>query len=203
MGLLTATQSLTRYRVEGRLSPPLGDAVLNGLRAHQISPIDDQTRVENAGWTPVEAPYSPDFDHYPHVFGTAFVFSLRIDRKTVPRKLIEKELALETAKKLKDTGQSRLRPSEKKMLKDHVINMLYLRIPAIPSVFDVIWQYEAADLWFLSTLKKANETLISLFLKTFKLTLIPRLPYTEAYFCSELSAELKDRILNLSPPNRT
>ena len=75
------------------------------------------------------------------------------------------------------------------MIKDHVINLLNLRIPATPNIYDVIWNYEEASLWFFTNLKAANEELETLFAKSFNLKLIRVFPYTAACTSAGLFSE--------------
>ena len=79
------------------------------------------------------------------------------------------------------------------------LNMLSLRIPATPSIYDLIWNYEGASLWFFTNLKGANEDLETLFLKSFHLNLIRLFPYTSADITAGLSNKEKDRLYKLSP----
>ena len=77
--------------------------------------------------------------------------------------------------------------------------MLSLRIPATPNIYDLIWNYEAASLWFFTNLKGANEDLETLFSKSFNLRLIRLFPYTSADITAGLSNKEKDVLLKLSP----
>ena len=89
------------------------------------------------------------------------------------------------------------------MLKDHVINILSLRIPATPNIYDVLWNYEEKALWFFTNLKAANEEFESLFSRSFKLTLIRLFPYTAAQLAAGLSHAEQDALAKLSPTQFT
>ena len=89
------------------------------------------------------------------------------------------------------------------MIKDHVVNLLSLRIPATPNIYDVFWDYEGRALWFFSNLKAANEELESLFSKSFKLTLIRLFPYTAAQLTAGLSSSELDVLAKISPAKFT
>ncbi len=199
MGLLSSTVSITRYKVDGELEQPILENLRTGLKKNVISEIDDQVSEKAVGWTLFDSPYKPDFNGSSHVFGNYFVFSLRIEKKILPGKIIKKHTALETEKRLNQVGRGYLTANEKKMVKDHVLNMLSLRIPATPNIYDLIWNYEAFSLWFLTNLKGANEDLETLFLKSFNLRLIRLFPYTAADITAELSDKEKDVLLKLSP----
>ena len=82
--------------------------------------------------------------------------------------------------KLKESGKEYLSRDEKKRIKEDIIHQLYIKIPATPNLFDIVWNYEKSILWFFSTQKSANEEFEAFFTKTFKLNLIRHFPYTAA-----------------------
>lgn len=196
MGLLSSTVSITRYRVEGKLEKPVLETIAKCLKKNVIRDDDASDRI--VGWTSFDRPFNPDFEGSSFLIGTYFVFSLRIDKKTVPRSLIKKECALETARRLAATGRKYLSRDEKRMVKEHVTSALTLRIPATPNVHDLIWNHEESFLWFFSTLKSANEELETLFFRSFQLPVIRLFPYTTADLVMGLSGAQRDILLKLS-----
>jgi DNA recombination-dependent growth factor C len=192
---------MTRYIVQGVPEEPVVETIAAALKKNAISEIDDQASEITVGWTSFNNPYQPDFEGSSFVFGTYLVFSLRIDKKSIPSKIIKKYCAVETAKKLQATGRKYLVKSEKEMIKDQVVNRLSLRIPATPNIYDVLWDVEGRSLWFFSNLKAANEQLVSLFLKSLKLTLIRLFPYTTAQLAAGLSPSELDVLTKLTPTN--
>jgi hypothetical protein len=192
MGLLSTTTSLTRYSVKGELNDPIIESVGKGLKQNAISDIDGNPAEHAIGWTSFNNPYTPNFEGSNYLIGSHFVFSLRVDKKTIPTKMVQKYVAAESAKRLKASGRDFLSANEKKMIKDHVINMLYLKIPATPNVYDAAWNYEQKELWFFSNLKGANEHLETLFTKSFELHLIRAIPYTMAALDPQLTDTERD-----------
>jgi recombination associated protein RdgC len=203
MGLLSSSVSITRYRVEGDLEKPVIETVAAALKKNSISEIDDHASELTVGWTAFDNPYQPGFEGSSFVFGTYLIFSLRIDKKNIPSKIIKKYCAIEMAKKMEVTGRKYLAKNEKKMIKDHVFNLLSLRIPATPNIYDVLWNYEDASLWFFSNLKDANEKLESLFAESMKLKLIRLFPYTIAQLTASLSDLELDVLAQLTPAKFT
>jgi recombination associated protein RdgC len=199
MGLLSASNSITRYRVSGHLKRPVLQTVAAGLNKKVISEIDDHASDKSVGWTSFEKPYQPDFSGSTYVFGAYLVFALRIDRKTIPPRVIKKHLMIESARRLADSGRQYLSRNEKQTLKDHVVDRLNQKVPATPHVYDIIWNYEDSVLWFFSNLKAANEELETLFLQSFNLNLVRVIPYTAAHLDSDLTDSEKDLLLKLSP----
>ena len=78
MGFLSATTSLTRYRVEGKLEDPVVDSVYSGLRPNTISDIDENVSENAAGWTSFREPFVPSFEGSNFCIGNYFLFSLRM-----------------------------------------------------------------------------------------------------------------------------
>lgn len=199
MSLLSASVSITRYKVEGQLEAPLLETVAAALKAHAISDIDDQAPEKACGWTSFEKPYQPDFSGSSFVYGAYLIFSLRIDKKAIPSKVVQKHFMIESARRLTESGRQYLSRNEKQRIKDQVIDGLSLKIPATPNVYDIIWNYEESFLWFFSNLKAANEEMETLFIRSFDLTLVRMFPYTAAHLNADLTAAEKDRLLKLSP----
>ena len=201
MGLLSSSVSITRYTVEGKLKAPVTETLEHALKKYAIADIDEVTSDRTVGWTSLDNPFQPNFNGASFVFGTVFAFTLRIDKKTIPSKVIQKHYTIEMNRILKQTGRQFLARDEKKMLKDRVIDALGLRIPATPHLYDVIWHYDESIVWFLSNLKAANEALETLFLKSFKCVLVRMFPYTLADLELGLSEPDRDRLTKLAPTN--
>ncbi len=199
MGLLSSAISITRYRVDGKIENPVTEAVTKGLKKNTIADIDEDPAEKSVGWTSFDNPFSPNFEGSSFLFGNLFVFSLRIDRKSIPAKLLKKYVTIETSKRLNKTRQRFLSKDEKKAIKDKVITDLAMRVPSTPNVYDLIWNYERSDVFLLSNLRSANEELESLFKRSFNLSLIRIFPYTAADLLSDLSDPERDTLIGLSP----
>ena len=199
MGILSASVSVTRYQVQGKIKAPVTENITNGLKENTIAEIDNQISEKSVGWTSFDKPFQPNFEGSSFVYGSYFVFSLRIDKKNITPKVLKKKYTIETAKRMAENGRDYLSKTEKKMLKEHVINGLSLRVPATPNVYDIIWNHEDSLIWFFSNLKAANEELETLFVKSFGLSLIRLFPYTAAELSSGLSDAQRDELQKLSP----
>lgn len=199
MGLLSSVGSFTRYAVEGTLKSPVMDTIREGLARHTIIDIDNGPMEKAVGWTSLEKPYEPDFGDASFIFGNYFVFCLRIDKKAVPAKIVNKLYHREMAKKMAQDNRTHLTRSEKKTIKDHVKNSLNMKMPAAPSIYDLLWDYEKRSLILFTTLKSANEELEELFRKSFHINLLRIFPYTLAETAPGLSDTQRDRLSQLSP----
>lgn len=199
MGILSHSASITQYRVDGKFNEPILESIAAGLKKYAIEEIDDASSDRAVGWACFNDPFNTDFDRSLFLFGTLLVFSMRIDKKLIPSKIVQKHTTFEIKKRLAASGRQFLSKTEKKEIKDHVLHLLNLRIPATPNIYDLIWKYESGALWFFSNLKGANEELETLFSKSFKLKLIRLFPYTMAALTSPLSDLDKDAINQSTP----
>lgn len=203
MGILSSSVSITQYYVDGRMAEPIIETVAKGLKKFSVEEIDNESSDKAIGWACFNNPFSTDFDINPFLIGTHFVFSMRIDKKSIPAKIVQKHFTLEMKKRLESSGREFLSKTEKKEIKDHVLNVLNLRIPATPNIYDLVWNYEAERLWFFSNLKGANEELETLFTRSFKLKLIRLFPYSMGALTSPLSDMEKDELSKLTPTRFT
>jgi recombination associated protein RdgC len=203
MGLLKSNVSISRYKVEGHLMEPIIENVALGLRKNIIVDIDHDANEIAIGWTSFDSPYNPNFEGSSFVIGPYFFFSIRIDKKKISPKVVKKWCLMEEVKRLKESGRRYLTREEKKIIKESVINALYLQIPATPNIYDIMWKYEEGEIWFFSQQKTANESFETLFSKSFHLKLIKLFPYTTAFLNSELTDSELDTISALMPSNFT
>jgi recombination associated protein RdgC len=199
MSILSGSVSITRYKVLGKIKAPVTENIAVGLSENTITEIDNQISDKAVGWTSFDKPFQPNFDGSSFVYGSYFVFALRIDKKNIPAKVLKKQYTLEAARWMAENGRDYLSKNEKKMVKDHVINELNLRMPATPKVYDLVWNHENSLAWFFSNLKAANEELETLFSKSFNLSLIRLFPYTAAELSAELTDTQRDELQKLSP----
>ncbi|HCY86112.1 MAG TPA: exonuclease [Desulfobacteraceae bacterium] len=199
MGLISSTHSMSRYYIEGAFEGGTMEEVRTGLIENAMPKIESEYEEISAGWTPFESPYNPDFEKFSFVFGTYFLFSLRIDKKSIPAKLVQKHMALEIEKKKEESGRDFISKNEKSEIKEFVLDVLMHKIPSIPSIYDVLWSYEEKQLIIFSTQKAANELFETLFLKSFNHKPIRIFPYTKVEKLGKFTDTQKDKILNLTP----
>jgi len=199
MGVLSSSISITQYRVEGSIESSFMETVTDALKNNTIREIDNEPEDKSVGWTDFQSPFKPDFEGSSFMYGTHLLFSLRIDKKTIPSKVIAKHLKMAVAKRLEQSEREALHKNEKSEIKDEVLRRLFLRMPATPNMYDLIWNYEQKILWFFTNLKAANEELETLFSKSFKLSLIRMFPYTAALLTGGLNDAQKDQLEKLSP----
>ncbi|MCP4764532.1 MAG: recombination-associated protein RdgC [archaeon] len=199
MGLISSTHSITRYVIDGKIEGSINKAVQDGLIKYSIPIIESEYDEITAGWTPFESPYNPDFNNFPFTFGNYFVFSLRIDKKSIPSKLIQKYISIEIEKKKEKSGRDFISKNEKSEIKELVTDILMHKIPAVPNLYDVLWDYEEKNIYLYTTQNTANEFFETIFLKSFQLKPIRLFPYTIIENKSLFSNSQKDKAMTLTP----
>ncbi len=199
MGFFSSSISCVRYRVEGRIAGNPTDFVREGLTRNMIREIEDDPADSASGWTSFTDPYQPAFEGDSFVWGTFFVFALRIDRKPLPANLLRKEFSRSSKRRLSETRRSFLSRDEKEALREKVSRTLLARIPPVPHVHDLVWDYENHRLFFFSVQKAANEELEKLFRRSFSLSLIRIFPYTAAELLCGLKEKERDLLAALTP----
>ncbi len=181
MGILSSSVSITRYRVNGKIEQPVLETISNKLEKRKIREIDGKTDQVSVGWTCFDDPYHPDFLlNRSFVIGNYIVFAMRLDKKSIPSKLVKKLYIEKSKRRLKETGRDFLTRDEKEGISDGIIKKLCISIPAAPNVYDIIWNCEENWLWFFTNVKSANEALETLFQETFEMRLVRIFPYTLA-----------------------
>ena len=88
MGVLSSSVSITQYRVEGGIETAFMETVTDALKNNAIREIDNEPDEKSVGWTCFQSPFKPDFEGSSFMFGTHLIFSLRIDKKSIPPKLM-------------------------------------------------------------------------------------------------------------------
>ncbi len=199
MGLLSSSVSVTRYKVNGRIQNPVIETITSGLKKNVIQDIDGEDANTVVGWTDFDDPFQPKFESSSLIVGPYLIFSMRMDKKSIPAKVVQKNFSIESAKRLAKNLKAFLSRNEKKEIKDQVIRTLTLRIPATPNVYDAIWSHEQESVWLFTHQKTACEAFETLFFKSFNLSLIRYFPFTMADLLCGLEAVQRDTLSRLTP----
>lgn len=180
MGLLSGSSSFTRYKVNGPIAEPLVETVRQALAQNTVEDIDNKPEEKTLGWASFAKPFVQDMSHTDIAIGAYLVFALRMDKKTLPARVVRQHAMQETRKRLAASGRAFLSKQEKEEVKEQVAKRLFVRLPPVPFFFDVLWNMETGILTFFSTQKAAREAFESLFYKSFGVTIIPLYPFTWA-----------------------
>jgi len=147
--------------------------------------IEEEAVDQGIGWVSIENGYDSEFSYQSYNKGEYAIFSMRIDKRTIPSSLLKKYVELAFRKRLKESNRSYLAAAEKRDIKAAVSGMLLRKILPVPSIYDVCWRMSDNIVWLTSLSTKVQDNMVELFKRSFDLQLRPLIPYV-----------LADRILN-------
>ena len=108
MGLLKGSVTFSRYRIVGALPDHFPEFFNERIRRYAFQTVWRTTDEKAAGWTSVENVLDTDFPYASYAQGRYMLFSLRIDRKSVPPSLLRLRILEAERKHLADNGQKKL-----------------------------------------------------------------------------------------------
>jgi len=126
-----------------------------------------------------------------------FLFSLRIDTKTVATKVIQRTMAIRIREKKAETGREFLSRNEISEMREIIIESLMMKAPYTPHIFELVWDVDRGMAFLYSAQKKAVEAVVHLFLKSFNLKLVQLIPYFNA--ARDMDADLEGKLSTLTP----
>ncbi len=177
MGLLKGSWSFSRYRVAGKMPEHFDDFIDERLKRYAFTEITSQVAEKIAGWTSLENVLDTEFSYAKYKLGAYIIFSLRMDRRSVPPSLLKLRVMEAEKKHLADSGKKRLYRAEREDIKERVQLELMARAPKVPSFHEVCWFPESSSLIFGSLSAQTMEDFEKYFKESFQLTLQPLLPW--------------------------
>ncbi|MBW2050611.1 MAG: recombination-associated protein RdgC [Deltaproteobacteria bacterium] len=116
MSLLEGVISLTRYRVTSSPAELSEEFIAERIKRNAFVDIDNTADEESIGWVEVLDPFAASFEPYSFKFGEIIALGMRVDKRTVAPKVVNRYLALAEAE-LQKTSENRLRSEERRELK--------------------------------------------------------------------------------------
>jgi recombination associated protein RdgC len=181
MAIFSGGIRFRRYEVSGKLPADLRNAFEGRIRAQAFSPFaPNDPRDEAVGWVAADDWF--DTDLYPDrwLYGNMITLSIRTDVRRVPSLILKHECKKTQAEWKERLGRERLTRAEREDIKS--INTKRLAEGVLPSIrgVDMFWDLERAEILFFSSGEKANDAFVTIFEKTFELSLMPIFPYSLA-----------------------
>lgn len=181
MSLISGGITATRYRVTGDIPESLQSLIIEGIRKHRYPELEDTESTMVCGWTGFSEPYDTDYENEQSFFIMEYaLFSLRIDTKDVPARLLQKHVVLESKKRLSGSGKGFLTKADRKEIKEAVFSMLFSKASLKPCVHNVLWDLAKNEVHVFTASKAALEDFETLFSKSFGLRAVRLFPYTLA-----------------------
>lgn len=171
MGLLKGSFTFSRLHVEGQLPQAFLNFINSRIKANAYKDSPKTTEEKKMGWVSLTDILDTDFENANYALGDYLIFSLRIDRKLIPPKLMKIKLMEEERRFLAESGKNRIHKQMSTAIKDKVKLDLLTKLDAIPSFYDVCWSVSKNTVYFSSLSDNVADDFIEFFKKTFSLTL--------------------------------
>jgi len=177
MGFLKGPMTFSQYRVTGEVSADFSKIFDEQIKKNAFPDFMGAAAEKAVGWTDIADPLDTAFAYAKYNFGSYLMFSLRIDRKIIPPKLLKIKNLQAERDYLASRDVARIYRTQREEIKEAVRNDLLKKVPLIPSFFDVCWHPHERRLLFSSLSDKMNDDFHSFFHESFDFSLQPFLPW--------------------------
>jgi recombination associated protein RdgC len=177
MGLLKGAVTFSRYRILGALPDHFPDFFNERIRRNAFQTIWRTTDEMAAGWTSLENCLDTDFPYASYAQGRYMLFSLRIDRKSLPPSLLRLRILEAERKQLAESGQKKLFREQREAIRESVRLELLGKTLPVPSFHEICWSVPEGLLTFCCLSDKVAGELQELFRESFSLSLAPYAPW--------------------------
>jgi recombination associated protein RdgC len=175
----------------GELPSKFTEMVHRQIRRHAFQDVAAGMQEKIMGWTGIETVLDTDFHRSSYVWGDYMLFSLRIDRRTVPPSLL-KVRALEAEQQhMKQTGQKKIDKTTREQIRESLHQDLLRSIPPTPSFYEVCWSVTEGRLLFTCLSEKILQDFQDLFRASFDLTPLPFVPWNPKDFDKETARKIE------------
>jgi len=178
VGILSGAMSVRRFRVAGEVPEGFRTTYRDQLNAFAFrEPLTGQGKEETEGWVLTRNLLDTDFtDHNQWLFEPYALIALRVDKKTLPARLVRAMLQKRCEAWCEERDVKRCPASVRSDLLDNLESELLAKTLPKVAVTEACWNFNAGYL----VLGSSSETVIDRFRKrfyqTFGLTLVPASP---------------------------
>ncbi len=176
MGLLKGNFSFSQFHVDGQLPKAFLDFVSSNIKANSFRQTTKSTEEKRLGWVSLTDVLDAEFENANYALGDYLIFSLRVDRKLIPPKLMKIKLMEEEKRFLAESGKNRVNKAMSSGIKEKVKLELLTKLDPVPSFYDVCWAVGQNKIYFSSLADKVADDFADLFKKTFSLNVRRFLP---------------------------
>jgi len=184
MGILNNTVSICQFQIIGATpNQDLVSHVGEGLCKNRFRSIEQTSEELSIGWVQLDDYQDSEFngahtyqhDHY-------FAFSLRIDRRKLPKTLLKPYFLKAEEQWLSENPQfNRVPKKQREDLRDAVRSSLFAKTLPSPAIYDAVWDTRSNLVSFCSLSTKVIDLFVDLFNKSFEnLRLVPLHPMARA-----------------------
>ena len=168
MGLLQGPMTIRFYRVEGDVPKKYREDFLEEIKSNGFRELSE-TKEFGLGWVSAENFLDTDFEDQKVFANQYLTLALRVDKKAVDARLFKALLAREIDKAKKAGNKEKLRPAEKKEIKDRLHRQLLAEAQPARRTYDLCWDVNAGRAYFFAVGDKTQDFFRDSFQKTFHL----------------------------------
>jgi len=185
MGLKKGAFSFSRFGVSSPLPSNFADLFHEKIQEFAFRGFFPEHKEKSIGWTGLQDILNTEFAYADHSLGDYRVFSMRIDRKTIPSALLRLRF-LETERgMLAEREAKKLYKEEKEALREAIRQDLLKQASPVPALFDVCWSLSRGMIYFSSHSEKILQDFQDFFGETFAMALALHVPWLDALAQSE------------------
>lgn len=168
MGLLQGSMTLRFYKIEGEVPKKYQEEYLDDLKRNAFRELGPEKEF-GIGWVSPENFLDTHFKEN-KVFHNQYVtVTMRADKKQVNARFFRALLEQEIEKAKKEGNKEKLRPSEKKEIKDRLHRQLLAETEPARRTWDFCWDVGTGRAYFFGTADKLQDQFREQFGKTFHL----------------------------------
>ena len=177
MGLIRGAFTFMQFSVDGKLPQAFTTFARSRIQGNAFREARSSTEEKRMGWVSATDVLDADFENTPFSLGDYLIFSLRIDRKVIPPKLMKVRLMEEQRRFLSEHQQTRIGKAMNEGLKEKVRMEIMTKSDPVPSFYDVLWAVGQNKVYFSSLSDKVADDFVDYFKKTFSLGLKRMAPH--------------------------
>lgn len=183
MGILSASSTLTRFRLIDAVPETLWPTVLDKLKQFAFQDIDNTFEERSFGWVSFEDMLDTEWNSAPPAKGAYIAFALRLDTRRIPAAISKKYVLMSMRDekiRMQEQGKQFISRERRTELRDLVKQRLMSKVLPIPAIFDVVWATDTNIIYLASTRSPIIDMFSTHFTRSFELHLEPLTPYTVA-----------------------
>lgn len=200
MGILSASVSLTRYRIIEEVPKQLWPNIPDLLLKFAFEDIENTAEERSFGWTCLDNMLDTNWETAAPQKGAYLAFALRLDTRRISPAVMKKHYTLELEKlihNMQEQGKKFVSKEQKKELKEQIRLKLLAKTLPVPAQFDVCWNVGNNSVYLGSSTDKIRQMFEELFTQTFELHLEAQTPYFLAL--NELGPERGSELNSYEP----
>lgn len=177
VGFISGPLTFSRFVIAGRPPADFPAFFDQQIRRHAFRSPAKGRQEKTVGWAGIENVLDTDFRHASYAWGDYLLFSLRIDRRTLPPSLL-KLRSLEAEKKyLGESARKKIDKTTRERIRDTIREDLLGHTLPTPFFYEICWSASGGSLLLTSLTETVIQDFQELFNASFDLAPCPYVPW--------------------------